>query len=202
MNTTVEPSAQHKDFAHYLRGDYRLGYVRPGTCFVFLSTEPDDSAVVFSDAELKAVDERLPAIIEGMTSSEFRFRRRVSTNWVRNTLSYMDDPVAITDIFKMQYLVKLVSGISFLEKDRSGVTLSVMYYDFVRLEPVPYITDIKESFITVATTELDKFYPGWLTRYDMLCALGSSKDELVTGSFTRSSVQSTNESVLNTVTFE
>lgn len=198
----TEQSMKEKGFAHYLAGDYRLGYVRPGTCLVFLSTEPDDSAVVFSDEDLKAVDTRLPCILEGMTSSEFRFRRRVSTTWVRNTLNFMDDPVPLTDIFKMQYLVKLVSGITIFEKDRSAVTISVVYYDFVRLEPVPYITDIKESFITVATEELNKFYPGWLAKYDMLCALGSTKREIVSGTFMRPSVQASVKQELNAVTFE
>lgn len=141
-----------------------------------------DRKDVYSDytiEDLAKLDPKIPDVLTTLFDTHIACRKRVPLVWLHNTLSYMNNPLHLKDIFKSNYVVKEITSISFFEKDRTSVTISVMQYDYFCLEPKPYITGESETYITVACDELDKHFPGWLARYDVLTSLNTDKEELL-----------------------
>lgn len=158
-------------FASLLEGNYRIRLMAGGAYRVLLHKFADEPFVHFTAEQLHQVDKRIPEVLYAMYSTDSNIRNTVPTEWLRNTLNYMDNPVLLKDVFSRVYPVKEVSSVSWFDNDRSNVTISVVYYDYHRLEPLPYMTVTAETYITVATRELEKHYPGWLVRYDLLNVL-------------------------------
>lgn len=174
-----------QDFQTLLIGSYRLLPLPDGSYRVLLHKFAEEPYVHFTQDALRLVDPRIPDVLSTMYSTEYNVRRTVPTEWLRHTLSYLDNPVPLTDVFTQVYPVKAISSISWLKNEKDSVTISVVHYDYIRLEPTPLMTGTNETYITVALSELDKHYPGWLVRYHVLHELDADSKTLKPEVFAR-----------------
>jgi hypothetical protein len=178
MNKAGHVEQEKPDFASLLAGNFRIRLMPDMSFRVLLHKFADEPFVAFTKEQLSLTDERIPEVLLNMYDTGSAIRNTVPTEWLRNTLTYMDNPVALKDVFCHVYALKEISSVSWFDNDRSNVTISIVHYDYHRLKPLPYLTVTAETYITVATRELEKHYPGWLVRYDLLNVLDADAKTL------------------------
>lgn len=138
-----------------------------------------------STEAIAKVDMRLPKVIDAMFEEEGKFRTdksmsRVYVQTIQSTLNHWDYPVQVKTIHNHSVYINKITKVLQYPTPRGDVALSVECSRHINhIDGIPYVTTTVVNDIEVPLEELDRFYPGWQTRYDVLSQLGYVNPDLV-----------------------
>jgi hypothetical protein len=155
--------------------------------------------VRYSWAELDALDPRLATVVKHMFDSDIYY---VSSTWVNNTLAYWKNPVPLLDNKNNEHAVESVATVLMFNRNTEMVRLVTIDWELATVGDITYATRTKDEEYMVTSDELDKKYPGWKTRYDVLTSLETSQRELMDGVFNSVRYETAPHEQLDNVSFE
>lgn len=160
-----------------------------------------------SKESINDYDPRLLLIIEDMTSQfvgTFSIRR-VYTKSLLWSLDHWENPMPITVRHYGDINLNAVDNI--LKYDPLDDYVSLMasiYYRVSRVGDLTYVEDVTRKQIDVPKTELDKYYPGWSLRYELMDNVAADKKVLMAAVFPCPTGKSAlvNEPAFDAITFD
>lgn len=159
----------------------------------------------FTNADIANVDPRLPRVLAAMFDAVKVNDIPILTiysSWVINTLSIWENPLAIVDIHNETHYVQDLMAFLDGSETTDILKISGSGYPLYHVDGIPYVKHTAWITLEVTPAELDKHFPGWEIRYDLLSALGSSKDEIYKSVFTRESTYQDIPPSIAKITFE
>lgn len=149
----------------------------------------------FTKSDIAEFDSRMPVVIEALFTGEYGKKTggRVFTKALALTLHHWqyDNPVRCADHSK-RYITR-VNSVPEHTETRTQIKLNANTYSQVLLvDDIPYVTHIRSTVFSVNKAELEKHFPGWKLRYDLMMEVQGDMDTLINAVFTRPKSTATN----------
>lgn len=144
----------------------------------------------FTNEQLAAIDARLPVILDRMFNNVRTPAvplLTIFTGWLLNTFKHWDNPHAVCDTTGEKFNILEVTRFIRFEPNPEYVSIRATCYKVQYESGIPYVAHTKVEQISVSIAELEKNFPGWRQRYDIMQSLGVDMDELVATVFPRDS---------------
>lgn len=149
--------------------------------------------------DIDMLDSRLSTVMKHMFSQDNYY---LSNTWLNNTLAYWENPEPLVDNKGHAHAVEGIYALLVFNRNTRMVHLVSDDWELTSVEGITYATRTKDEEYMVTTDELEKKYPGWETRYDILTSLDTSQRELMEGVFNRVQYRTVPREHLDNVTFE
>lgn len=140
---------------------------------------------VISEEEIAAYEARLPEVLRAMFDDKDKRKTafstsRVYTQSINNTLRYWEHPVRVKLLDGRDMYINAIDRIWIYPTQNNTAKLGVSCHAYLnRIGELTYVEDTVRKDVEVPVSELDKYYPGWSVRYDMLSQLGYQMQEMV-----------------------
>lgn len=137
-----------------------------------------------STADVSNVDERLPKVIDAMFEVEGQCRTdkslsRVYVQAIKTTRRFWDHPVHVRLSNNQSVYIHKIVNIFQKSPSNGDTVLEIECSRYVNtIDDIPYITTSTLNTVHIPAEELERFYPGWQTRLEVLSELGYSSSEL------------------------
>jgi hypothetical protein len=153
------------------RDAYVVGYLT--------SVNPDH--YTYSDNELAAADPRLPKVVAKLCR-QYK-HSSVPLSSIFNTIDFWKNPVFLKGANGETYAIRKFKEVKNIDRETGLVQLVVESYHHFRAGSCPYVTYQEELTLTFSSEELEKRYPGWFVRYDVLGVLATDDAEMLQSLF-------------------
>lgn len=149
----------------------------------------------FSRADIALFDTRMPIVVDALFTGEYgkKTAGRVYAKALALTLHHwqFDTPVRCEDHCK-RYITRINSVQDYMEH-RSTVKLNAnTYADILYVEDIPYVTHSRDTVFSVNKKELEKHFPGWKLRHDLMLEVQGGPSTLINAVFTRPTTSTSN----------
>lgn len=152
-------------------------------------------------------DPRLGLIIDDMASQHVGSWsiRRIYVQSLLWSRAHWENPMPMkVRHFGVIHLNRVHNILKFDPQDDHVTLMASIYYRVSRVGDLTYVEDVTRKQIEVEKTELDKYYPGWSLRYELMENVAGNRDDILAAVFPRHdrtiSVEATPS--LSTVTFD
>lgn len=181
------PASARITFAELLTSEGNLEKIPTGyrAHFVlFGKATPQD----FTVEEVAAYDPRLPKAFDAILADEPKIQGvtrtpRVFVDWINRTLTHWSNPVQITLKTGYQFYISRIDAIRKYPSSEDCVELSVECYRTPHVIESPgtveYVKGVTYNDVEIPYTELEKYYPGWKVRMDLMSQLPTTRGELL-----------------------
>lgn len=139
----------------------------------------------YSWDDLASIDSRLPATVKAMFTDTDNEVNYVSSYWVNNTIKFWKDPTPLRDVNRRAYTVDEVLQVLSFNRLTEVVDLAAVVCKVFTVGGVEYVKHTTNADIKTTSAELEKTFPGWKMRYDVMTALAVEQRELMGTVFTR-----------------
>lgn len=142
---------------------------------------------LFTLDDVSTVDERLPLVIDALLTSKYgqHTEGRVYTKALLLTLHHWSNPSPIFSTGKKQHHVLRVTGVSVVPHSANVKLWANAYTNVALTNSVPYVTNSRMMAFEVSKRELERHYPGWQTRYQVMQDLQTDSIETLQLVFAR-----------------
>lgn len=138
----------------------------------------------FSNDTLASLDSRLPLTVAAMFDALNNRSDRLPARWLSDTLSYWENPVALRAVpgdVCPAYITKL----SKMDDVTQAVHIGGYAYSIVEKNDTVFAAGQKWFDCVTTYAELDKHYPGWQVRYNVMAALDIPERDMFLSVFPR-----------------
>lgn len=142
----------------------------------------------FTYEDIEHVDMRLPTVIEALLASKYgdRTNGSVFTKPLLLSLHHWNNPVPILSTDKKRHYLVRVTGVSATSSLSKSLKLwANAYTDVALADGVPFVVNSRVMAFEVAKSELDRHFPGWQTRYQVMQDLQTDSIETLQLVFAR-----------------
>jgi hypothetical protein len=142
----------------------------------------------FTPHEITQVDERLVDVVEALLASKYAERTNglVYAKPLLLTLHHWNNPVPVLSSDKKRHYVVKVTGVSAMSYMPAYVKLwANAYTDVAITNGTPYVLNSRVLAFEVAKKELERHYPGWEKRYQVMQDLQTDSIETLQLVFTK-----------------
>lgn len=186
----THPANNRITFAELLESEGNLEKIASGyrAHFVLYGKEtPQD----FTVEEVAAYDARLPQVFDAIIAQEHNVKGssipRVFVDWINRTLTHWTHPVQITLPTGYEFYISKIDAIRKYPAPSGGIELSVECYQRPHVlegaDGIEYVKGVSYNDVVIPYAELEKYYPGWKVRMDLLSQLSTSRAELLADVF-------------------
>lgn len=188
LNNLVEAATQNDEkisFESFLGNTFANMAMRTGGIRGYFGSSDQLVYQDFSNEEIAKVHPNLPGIIQVRFYQQHNPENLLSTNWVLQTLSYWNDPLTLKTTDGRTVALVSINNVKEVYDKTYEVQLDVTKYKLSYDDDTLFVVDTAWTGIFVAFAELEKVYPGWKARYDLLVSLGTDTADLVKEVFNR-----------------
>lgn len=197
MTTSTQPISQ-PTFLEYLNQPGSMAQEENGVSASYLQ-DGNFYLARYSWEDIDKLDWRLSRVMKHMFRPDKRY---LSNTWVNNTLAYWNNPVPLVDTKGIEHAVEGIYTLLVFNRNTRMVHLVSDDWELSSVDGITYATRTKDEEYMVTADELEKKYPGWESRYDVLVSLDTSQRELVAGVFNDVTYSTAPREDLDNVTFE
>lgn len=141
----------------------------------------------FPKEELISVDERLPGVLQVRFYQQNDPQAVLPVAWVQNTLDYWSSRINLQVTNSRTHPIASVESITELYEVAQEARISAIKYDESWDDDVYFATGTHWFDCVVSYAELEKHYPGWRVRYELMASLANGPVELRNSVFQRPS---------------
>lgn len=148
---------------------YLASYVENGD-----NDDDDLHKCIFTIDEIARADARLPsaiAVMLGTLNSSANPRSMIYIQWLSDTLKHWDSPIKMTDIYNDTFYIKDITDIHMFTPGDEKVNLICHYYTPYTHRGIDYAMEAEWDQLIVPVSEVDKYYPGWCQKYEIMKTL-------------------------------
>lgn len=156
----------------------------------------------YSWEDLESIDARLAKVVSAMFTPEGQRVSYVSAYWMNNTIKFWKNPTPLFDVEGAPYVVDEVTQVLSFNRLTQVVTIAAVVCKVFKVDVIDYVRHTENADIVTTVAELEKTFPGWKMRYDVMTALGVEQRELMTSVFTREAIPPCQALSVRDVTFE
>lgn len=139
----------------------------------------------FRTEEIARVDARLPGVLQERFRQQNDPEAVLPVAWVQNTLDYWTSRIDLQTTSSRTYAIASVESVTELYDTAQEAKIGVIKYAESWDNDVYFATGTKWLECFVSYTELEKHFPGWRVRYDLMVSLADNPVELRNSVFQR-----------------
>lgn len=139
----------------------------------------------FPSEEIARVHPDLPGVIQVRFYQQHNPENLLPTAWVLLTLSYWNDPLTLKTTDGRTVAIGSVNNVKAVYDKTAEAQLDVTKYKLSFDQDTMFVVNTAWTGIFVSFAELERLYPSWKSRYDLLMSLGAPMEELVSAVFVR-----------------